>query len=209
MTNVSAILCLRAWGQRMDFTGLAYIMGHGLEPLFPLHISCVWCHEVPAQAPDTGGQRRVVRSPRRWMTHNPGDGRQPGPFHMLVDCDPQFGIHRFVRRYGWVARRRLRQEFSPLRTRVPTLWTNAISWRPLGVPPLAVIKSTSRARNAAGGKFRLRGTADGELRRSPADVWLLQRDGWAVKRGRKWLLARPAKLTAGTRNSICTRTRSS
>ena len=61
-------------------------------------------------------------------------------FHMLVDCDPQFGIHRFVKAVKWRSSRLLRQEFSPLRTRVPTLWTNSYFGATVGGAPLAVIK---------------------------------------------------------------------
>lgn len=61
-------------------------------------------------------------------------------FHMLVDCDPQFGIHRFVKAVKGRSSRLLRQEFSPLRTRVPTLWTNSYFVATVGDAPLAIIK---------------------------------------------------------------------
>lgn len=61
-------------------------------------------------------------------------------FHMLVDCDPQFGIHRFVKAVKGRSSRLLRQEFSPLRTRVPTLWTNSYFVATVGGAPLTVIK---------------------------------------------------------------------
>lgn len=61
-------------------------------------------------------------------------------FHMLVDCDPQFGIHRFVKAVKGRSSRLLRQEFSPLRTRVPTLWTNSYFVATVVGAPLAVIK---------------------------------------------------------------------
>jgi len=61
-------------------------------------------------------------------------------FHILVDCDPQFGIHRFVKAVKGRSSRLLRQEFSPLRTRVPTLWTNSYFVATVGGAPLAIIK---------------------------------------------------------------------
>lgn len=61
-------------------------------------------------------------------------------FHMLVDCDPQFGVHRFVKAVKGRSSRLLRKEFSPLRTRVPTLWTNSYFVATVGGAPLAVIK---------------------------------------------------------------------
>jgi putative transposase len=61
-------------------------------------------------------------------------------FHMLVECDPQFGIHRLVKAVKGRSSRLLRQEFSPLRTRVPTLWTNSYFVATVGGAPLAVVK---------------------------------------------------------------------
>lgn len=61
-------------------------------------------------------------------------------FHMLVDCDPQFGIHRFVKAAKGRSSRLLRKEFSQLRTRVPTLWTNSYFVATVGGAPLAAIK---------------------------------------------------------------------
>lgn len=61
-------------------------------------------------------------------------------FHVLVDIDPQFGIHRFVKAVKGRSSRLLRREFAPLRTRVPTLWTNSYFVSTVGGAPLAVIK---------------------------------------------------------------------
>lgn len=61
-------------------------------------------------------------------------------FHVLVDVDPQFGIHRFVKAVKGRSSRLLRREFAPLRTRVPTLWTNSYFVSTVGGAPLAIIK---------------------------------------------------------------------
>ena len=61
-------------------------------------------------------------------------------FHLLVGCDPQFGIHRFVKAVKGRSSRLLRKEFSQLRTRVPTLWTNSYFVATVGGAPLAAIK---------------------------------------------------------------------
>lgn len=49
----------------------------------------------------------------------------PDHVHLLVGCDPQFGIHRPMRLIKGRSSRLLRQEFPSLRTRLPTLWTNS------------------------------------------------------------------------------------
>jgi putative transposase len=49
----------------------------------------------------------------------------PDQVHLLVSCDPQFGIHRLVKQIKGRSSRLLRQEFPPLKSRMPTLWTNS------------------------------------------------------------------------------------
>lgn len=45
--------------------------------------------------------------------------------HLLVGCDPQFGIHRLVKYLKGTSSRYLRQEFLQLKRRLPSLWTNS------------------------------------------------------------------------------------
>jgi putative transposase len=65
---------------------------------------------------------------------------QPDHVHLLVEVDPQFGIHRLVRLMKGHSSRLLRQEFPKLKTRMPTLWTNSYFVSTVGGAPLAVIK---------------------------------------------------------------------
>jgi putative transposase len=62
----------------------------------------------------------------------------PDHVHLLLDWDPQFGIHRLVRGIKGRTSRVLRQEFQVLRTRLPTLWTNSYFVSTVGGAPLAV-----------------------------------------------------------------------
>jgi putative transposase len=64
----------------------------------------------------------------------------PDHVHLLVEVDPQFGIHRFVKRAKGRSSRLLRQEFPWLRSRLPTLWTNSYFVSTVGGWPLAVVK---------------------------------------------------------------------
>ena len=64
----------------------------------------------------------------------------PDHVHLLVEVDPQFGIHRFVKLTKGRSSRLLRQEFPWLRSRLPTLWTNSYAVLTVGGTPLAVIK---------------------------------------------------------------------
>jgi putative transposase len=64
----------------------------------------------------------------------------PDHVHVLVDVDPQFGIHRLVKNLKGVSSHRLRPEFRTLRSRLPTLWTNSYFVSTVGGARLAVIE---------------------------------------------------------------------
>ena len=60
--------------------------------------------------------------------------------HLLVEIDPQLGVHKAVKRMKGRSSRILRQEFAILRQRLPTLWTNSYFVCTVGGAPLTVIK---------------------------------------------------------------------
>lgn len=64
----------------------------------------------------------------------------PDHVHLLVEVDPQFGIHRLVKQIKGYSSRILRQEFPWLRSRIPTLWTNSYFVSTVGGSPLEAIK---------------------------------------------------------------------
>lgn len=64
----------------------------------------------------------------------------PDHVHLLVEVDPQFGIHKAVKLIKGRTSHDLRQEFSSLRTRLPTLWTNSYFVSTVGGAPLSIIK---------------------------------------------------------------------
>jgi putative transposase len=49
----------------------------------------------------------------------------PDHVHLLVGCDPQFGIHRLVKLLKGHSSHTLRAEFPALKRRLPSLWTNS------------------------------------------------------------------------------------
>jgi putative transposase len=63
----------------------------------------------------------------------------PDHVHLLVDCNPQFGIHRLVRLMKGRSSRELRQEFAVLKRKLPTLWTNRYFVSTVGRAPLSAI----------------------------------------------------------------------
>jgi putative transposase len=48
----------------------------------------------------------------------------PDHVHLLVGCDPQFGIHRLVKLLKGHTSHALRAEYPALKRRLPSLWTN-------------------------------------------------------------------------------------
>jgi putative transposase len=60
--------------------------------------------------------------------------------HLLISCDPQFGIHQVVKRMKGRSSKFLRDEFPFLKSRIPSLWTNSYFVATVGGAPLSVIK---------------------------------------------------------------------
>ena len=64
----------------------------------------------------------------------------PDHVHLLIDCDPQFGIHRIIKRIKGKSSKLLRDEFPALKSRLPTLWTNSYFCVTVGGAPLSVVQ---------------------------------------------------------------------
>jgi putative transposase len=63
----------------------------------------------------------------------------PDQVHLVVEVDPQFGIHRLVKAIKGRSSRLLRAEFPGLRSRLPSLWTNSYFVATVGGAPRSVI----------------------------------------------------------------------
>ena len=64
----------------------------------------------------------------------------PDHVHLLLEVDPQFGIHKAVKRIKGRTSHVLRSEFKELTSRLPTLWTNSYFVSSVGGSPLAIVK---------------------------------------------------------------------
>ena len=60
--------------------------------------------------------------------------------HILVDVDPQLGVHKFVKLAKGRSSKILRDEFPILKKTLPTLWTNSYFVSTVGGAPISVIK---------------------------------------------------------------------
>jgi putative transposase len=64
----------------------------------------------------------------------------PDHVHLLIEVDPQYGVHRLIREIKGRSSHALRKEFPSLATRLPTLWTNSYFVSTVGGSPLAIVK---------------------------------------------------------------------
>ena len=64
----------------------------------------------------------------------------PDHVHLLIDVDPQFGVHKFIKTSKGKSSKILRQKHKELRTRVPTLWTNSYFCTTVGGATLNIVK---------------------------------------------------------------------
>ncbi|HKE26293.1 MAG TPA: IS200/IS605 family transposase [Bryobacteraceae bacterium] len=72
----------------------------------------------------------------------------PDHVHLLVECDPQFGIHRFIQLVKGNTSHVLRSAFPMLKRRLPSLWTNSYFVATVGGAPLAVIQQYIESQKA-------------------------------------------------------------
>jgi len=64
----------------------------------------------------------------------------PDHVHLLVEVDPQFGVHKLVKAIKGRSSRVLREEFPWLKSKLPSLWTNSYFVATVGGAPSSVIK---------------------------------------------------------------------
>jgi putative transposase len=64
----------------------------------------------------------------------------PDHVHLLIEVDPQFGVHKAIKRFKGATSRHLRIEFPHLKSKLPSLWTNSYFVSTVGGAPLEIIK---------------------------------------------------------------------
>ena len=60
--------------------------------------------------------------------------------HLLIDCNPKFGIAECVKKIKGISSHKLRSEFPYLKSRIPTLWTRSSFISTVGTVSLEVVK---------------------------------------------------------------------
>jgi putative transposase len=112
--------------------------------VFQCAFHVVWCPKYRRRV--LGGRieerlkqivREVVDEKAAWLV---ALEVMPDHVHLLVEVDPQFGVHKLVKAVKGRTSRLLREEFPSLRSRLPTLWTNSYFVASTGGAPLAAVK---------------------------------------------------------------------
>jgi putative transposase len=72
--------------------------------------------------------------------------------HLLIEVDPQFGVHKVIKAIKGKTSRILRKEFPILTSKIPTLWTNSYFISTVGGAPLEIVKQYIENQKTSGRK---------------------------------------------------------
>jgi len=64
----------------------------------------------------------------------------PDHVHLLIECNPRFGIMNCITKLKGITSRKLRAEFPKLKSRIPTLWTRSSFISTVGTVSLDTVK---------------------------------------------------------------------
>ena len=64
----------------------------------------------------------------------------PDHVHMIIDCNPRFGITECIQKLKSITATEMRMEFPELKSRLPTLWTRSAFISSVGSVSLDVVK---------------------------------------------------------------------
>jgi putative transposase len=103
----------------------------------------VWCPKYRRAVLVNGADVRLKETIQDVCTESKAELLElevmPEHVHLLVEVDPQYGIHRLVRAMKGRSSRLLRQEYPWLRSHLPTLWTNSYFVSTVDGGPLEII----------------------------------------------------------------------
>jgi putative transposase len=97
--------------------------------MYNCHYHVVFCPKYRRKVLVNGIDERlkvlIQESVERWEQEFVQVEVMPDHVHLLVGCDPQFGIHRLVKFVKGVTSHELRKEFPDLKKKLPSMWTNS------------------------------------------------------------------------------------
>jgi putative transposase len=112
--------------------------------VFSCKYHVVWCPKYRRDVLVNGADTRLKEIIRQVCSETDSEILEmevmPDHVHLLVEVDPQFGVHNLIKRIKGRSSRLLRQEFRWCRTRLPSLWTNSYFVSTVGGAPLEIVK---------------------------------------------------------------------
>lgn len=121
---------------------MEYKNNHNVVYSFKYHV--VWCPKYRRKVLVNGVDIRLKELIQEICTELRVDVIEmeimPDHVHLLLEVEPQFGVHRAVKHIKGKTSRILRQEFPWLNSRLPSLWTNSYFVSTVGGAPLSIIK---------------------------------------------------------------------
>ena len=97
--------------------------------VYNCHYHVVWCPKYRRKVLVNGIDKRLKvllqENVEKWGQEWVECEVMPDHVHLLVGCDPQFGIHRLVKFVKGATAHQLRQEYPTLKHKLPSLWTNS------------------------------------------------------------------------------------
>ena len=108
------------------------------------HYHVVWCpkyrRKVLVSGIDARLKELIQENVEKWGQEFVQVEVMPDHVHLLVGCDPQFGIHRLVKFVKGATAHQLRQEYPTLKHKLPSLWTNSYYVSTTGGVTLETVK---------------------------------------------------------------------
>ena len=117
---------------------------HNSNIVYSCKYHVVWCPKYRRDVLVDGADQRLKEIIQQVCNESQSEILEievmPDHVHLLVEADPQFGIHRLIKIIKGRSSRLLRQEFRWCRTRLPSLWTNSYFVSTVGGAPLEIVK---------------------------------------------------------------------
>ncbi|HET8841590.1 MAG TPA: IS200/IS605 family transposase [Ktedonobacteraceae bacterium] len=112
--------------------------------IYNCHYHVVWCPKYRRKVLVNGIDERlkvlIQECVEKWQQEFVQVEVMPDHVHLLVGCDPQFGIHRLVKFIKGATAHQLRQEYPVLKQKLPSLWTNSYYCGTTGGVTLETVK---------------------------------------------------------------------
>lgn len=64
----------------------------------------------------------------------------PDHVHMIIDCNPRFGVCECIKKIKWYTAHHLREEFPELKRKLPCMWTRSCFISSVGSVSLETVK---------------------------------------------------------------------